>query len=415
MTEATGQFPRERIVTALRAGADWLVDAAQITPGRDFTDPHGYPHGDYTGAFRTEYDTRTKVWSINGPAFHTGQAIRALLVAARRTGDRRFRDAAVLGGEFLLRERISEVGHPQQGLLMSLEQNDDEINVQVTLEALSGLIDLFDESGEQRYLDAVRESVDLLLDGAYLPDERLMRDHYSLRQRAFFGDADNDLPGRAMLDDAVLLKLAERTGESRYREVFLAMADRLLEEEGPRGTWLRFPPWRPEQQKVHNRKNWWWGHPLLAAHDATSEGRYLDGAIRAADWYLDAQNLDGGLYYAPAPDGRHSSFGLCTSVVAVATLFWIDLWQRLGNERYREGIARAVPYLLGSQFATDGEDPDIRGAFFEAPNPPDGSLSPGFQVRDIATIFAVRALDAVLADELLGTDLASDVSASMPW
>ena len=45
----------------------------------------------------------------------------------------------------------------------------------------------------------------------------------------------------------------------------LAMADRLLREEGPTGTWLRFPPWPPELGRVHGRKSWWWGWPLLAA------------------------------------------------------------------------------------------------------------------------------------------------------
>ncbi|CAA9560264.1 MAG: hypothetical protein AVDCRST_MAG73-3638 [uncultured Thermomicrobiales bacterium] len=409
------QSTHDRLTTALRCATDWLVDIAQVGPGRPFGDPKGYPHADYTGAMRTEYDTKTRRWTVNGPAFHTGQAVRALLVAAGRTGDTRYREAAIRGGAFLLRERIDEAGHPQRGLLLSLEQNDDEINVQVTWEALSGLLDLHEATGDGVYLGAVRTSADLLLDGAYLPEERLMRDHYSLRQRAFVGDADNELPGRAMLDDAVLLRLSERTGEARYREAFLAMADRLLEEEGPPGTWLRFPPWRPEQRKIHNRKSWWWGHPLLAAFDATGDERYLAGATRAGDWYLRTQTVDGALYYAPDPDERHRAFEMCTSVVAVAILFWADLWRRTDEPRFRAGIRRALPYLLAAQFGADAGDPDVVGAFFESPNPPDGTVAPGFQVRDLATVFGVRALNAVLELGDFDEPRGERENAGMPW
>jgi rhamnogalacturonyl hydrolase YesR len=401
---------------ALRRGAAWLAGTCQVSrPEQAFVDPKGYPHGDYDGAMRTEYDTRSRTWSVNGPCFHTGQAVRALLVAERRTGEVHYRDAAIRGGAFLLRERIADEGHPQRGLLKSLEQNDDEVNVQVTIEALSGLLDLHGATGDPTYLAAVRQSADLLLDGAYLPDERLMRDHYSLRRGAFVGDEENALPGRAMVDDAVLDRLTTATDDGRYRAAFLEMADRLLEEEGPAGTWLRFPPWRERVGRVHGRKNWWWGHPLLAAFDAAREQRYLDGAVRAAGWYLEAQNLDGGLYYTPSPDGRHNSFGLCTSVVACAVLFWADLWRRLGDDRYLAPIARGTGYLLAAQFAADVPDPDVRGAFFEAPHAPDGSLAPGYQVRDLATIFAIRALDAVLdIPVLLDPDVAW-ADTSMAW
>ena len=407
---------RARCLEALEHAAVWLRDTAQVHgPGQPFENPAGYPHADFTGAMRTEYDTKTRVWSTNGPVFHSGQAIRALLVARRRLADPSYLAAAVAAGEFLLRERIQQPDHGQRGLLMSLEQNDDEINVQVTVEALSGLLDLHAETGDGRYLAAVRQSLDILIRDAYLPGERLMLDHFSLSRREFFHDRENAVAGRAVLDDAVLLRLSVATGDERYRDVFLAMADRLLDEEGPPGTWLRFPPWEERVGRIHNRKSWWWGWPLLSAHDATGERRYLEGAIRAGDWYRSGQNLDGGIYYTPTPDGRHNSFGLCTSVVAVAVLLWTDLLRRTGDDGYLPAIERGVGFLLAAQFDQQVADPDVRGALFESPRPPDGSLAPGFRVRDIAAIFAVRALDAVLDLDELSSGAEAWADTSMAW
>ena len=414
---------REQCEMALQRGAAWLIDAAQIPAGgraaAPFDDPLDYPHGDYAGAIRTEYDTKTRRWSMNGPTWHAGQAIRAMLVAERRLGDPRYRAAALAAADFMLRERLADPPEVA-GMILTYEGDNVHANVEVGFEGISGLLDLHDATGEARWLDAARAAADALLAG-YQPAEGLVYDHYHVPTRRFVGDPDNPNPGRAMLDDATLAKLARATGEARYADLYLAMADRLLREEGPAGTWLRFPPWRPEIGRVHGRKSWWWGWPLLAAHDLARErgedgARYLAGAIRAAEWYLHGQNLDGGAYYTPDTAGRHNSYGLCTSVSAVSILFWADLWRRTGEDRWLAGIRRAVGYLLRTQFAPDVEDANVRGAFFESLNKPDGSLAPGFQVRDIAAIFGIRALDTVLdIPELLAAEGEEWADTTMKW
>lgn len=397
--------------TAFVRAAAWLAFVAPVRGAETpFAAPIPYPHGDYVGATRTEYDTKARRWSLNGPVWHTGQAIRAMLVAGRRLGDDRYREAAVRSGEFMLREQRDD------GLLLSFEDRADRVNVQVTFEAISGLLDLHTATGDDRYLTAARRATDFILDGGWLPDASLIRDHYTLDPPAFVGDAENKLPGRAMLDDATLLRLADATGDDRYRDMFIAMARRILREEGPPGTWLQFPPWEPAVGRIHARKSWWWGWPLLGAYDATGEQPFMDAAVRAGDYYLRTANLDGGHYYTPNPEGRHNSYGVCVSVAACAGLLWHDLWRRTGDDvKYLPAIRRSVGFLLAAQFADDVEDANVRGALFESLNVPDGSLAPGFRVRDIAAIFALRLWDAALdTPELLaGNDPWLDTT--MKW
>lgn len=109
---------RVACLDALVRASNWIVDSAQIhRDDQEFENPEKYPHGSFLGAMRTEYDTSTQLWTVNGPVFHSGQAIRALMTANRRTGDHRFMESALLAGEFLMRERIDEPGHPHNGLL----------------------------------------------------------------------------------------------------------------------------------------------------------------------------------------------------------------------------------------------------------------------------------------------------------
>lgn len=400
----------------LLAAARWLANTARIVPGReDVQDPYRYPvpQGGYLGAVRNEYDTRTGVWYLNGPVWHTGQSIRAVLIAWRRTGDPALLKAALAMGEYIARNVVSDPDDPDYGLLLAYEGDNVTVNNQTVLETLPGLLDLADATDDESWLDLARRAADVVLRG-FLPDEGLVVDHYHVAERRFFHDPDNPLPGRIMLDDAALVMLTERTGDARYGDAFLAMAERGLREEDPPGTWIVFPPWHRDTGRQHIRCSWWWGRPMLTAYDLTGDRRFLDAAVRAGTWYLDNQNLDGGFYYATLRDGRHGSFALATSGAAVAAILWADLHARTNDPVYLEAIGRSLRFLAAAQFSDEADDPNVRGALWETLNVPDGTTRPGFRVRDIASIFAVRAWDRLITDQLIPDEIAP-LNNAMPW
>lgn len=396
-------------------GAHWLAHTARIRSDADrYEDPRDYPHNGYRGAIRNEYDTKTKRWLLNGPVWHSGQAIRSLLAAHRHLGDPPLLDAALDMGRYVVANIVDAPGQPNHGLLLAYEGENFTVNNQTVFETLLGLIDLGAATGDASWTRAAQRAADFTLRGFH-ENEGLIYDHYHVARAEFIRDADNAYPGRPLLDGCALVELAAATGEKRYERVFLAMAERALREEHPSGNWMKFPPWHPDSGRMHIRTSWWWGYPLVKAYDLTKEQRFWDGFVRVGDWYLAQQNLDGGFYYSPLISGKHVSFGFATSGAAVSSIIWSELFARTGESKYRDAVNRSFGFLLAAQFSPAAADPDIRGALWETPNPPDGTECPGFYIRDIATIFAIQAADRALATDGLLQDVAPSWDHSMPW
>jgi len=408
---------REQAEQLMTGAANWLAQIARVRDASHaYDDPRSYPvpDGGYIGAVRNEYDTKTRTWYLNGPVWHTGQAIRAVLIEYRRSGDAALLEAARAMGEYVLRNIVDDPGHPNHGLMLSYEGDNATSNMQVTFETLPGLFDLADATGEPRWIDAARQAADFALQG-FNPDEGLIADHYHVAEQRFIIDPDNVLPGRIALDDSALAELSDRTDDPRYRDTFLLMAERSLRDEDPAGTWIVYPPWHRDTGRLHIRASWWWGYSLLTAYEQSGDERFLQGAIRAGDWYRAQQHLDGGFPYSPLLDGRHGTFAVATSGSAVSTIMWCDLFERTGNPEYLDAIRRSLRFLFAAFLDESNADPNVRGALWETLNVPDGSTTPGYRVRDIAPIFAIRALDRALRlSELADIDIAP-LDNAMPW
>lgn len=396
-------------------GARWLAQVARVKSLDDqFLDPRSYPTADYIGAIRNEYDTKSRTWSVNGPVWHTGQAVRALLIAYRHTRDLSLRDAGTEMGRYIVRNIVVAPGEQNHNLMLAYEGDNFTVNNQTVFETIPGLLDLAQALGDSSYVEHASRAADFAL-GGFLPSEGLITDHYNVNEARFVQDKDNPLPGRPLLDDGALHQLGKETGDDRYTQIFLTMADRALREENPPGSWIIFPPWNQQTGRLHIRTSWWWGYPLLLAYDLSKDLRFWEASVRVGDWYLAQQNHDGGFYYSPLINRKHTSFGLATSGAAVASIIWSDLFTRTGNLKYKDAINRSIRFLLAAQFSDESVDPNTCGALWETIHPPDGTVCPGFLIRDIATIFAIRALDKVLSVENLLEEGEESWDNSMRW
>jgi hypothetical protein len=348
------------------------------------------------GVMRGEYDTKNRQWALYGPFWHTGQAVRVLLMAYEMTGDEKYLKHALLGGDYMTRYQVLDKSDKKLYGFMHGKKFKDA-NTASQVEGFMAIYDLYKVTGDKKWLESFRLGVDWVARYAYLPGEGLFYNGYSPAEDKF-APIERSRPTN---DDAVFGYAYLEFKDPSYKQIFKEVSDRLLKDEDPPGNWMKYPPCIPDvfegRGRMHPRHAWWWGYPMLTAYDIFGEKKYLDAAERAAQWYIDNDNLDGGYYYNVTKEGgKHLSYDFCTSAVGCAVIMWTDLYKRTGEKMYRDAIETSLGFLIRAQFNQNVKDRNIRGAFFESMLPPDGTMCPGFYFRDISTIFASRAMLEVL-------------------
>ncbi|NLG29341.1 MAG: hypothetical protein GX557_15635, partial [Chloroflexi bacterium] len=329
------------------------------------------------------------------PVWHTGQAVKALVLAHRVLQEDWLLAGARAGAEFILGAQVSAADDPDAGLILAYEDDPAKVNTSAVLEALEGLLLLGDATGEARYSDAASAAARWVAARAYQGDG-LFVDSYDPASRTF-APYRYGTRGRPLAEDAVLLQVATRSGDARLRAIFLEVCERLLRDEDPPGNWINYSPCDPVRGNLHPRHAYWWGRPLIDAWRATGDRRYLACALRCGEYYRQAQRRDGGLFRGTYRDFTTDSFGHATSGMACAMLLWRELDQALPEPRFADAYQRGLRHCLTMQFS-DVQDANLRGCILEKVLPPDGTDRSPYYVRDLGTIFFVQAISLYLSD-----------------
>lgn len=89
--------------------------------------------------------------------------------------------------------------------------------------------------------------------------------------------------------------------------------------------------------------------------------RYIDAAQRCADAAIERLRPDGFLPGQIAIDGSPAAGYCCLTGNCQFSIVWAKLFDRTGNEKYRQAVIRALDYVMSCQ-DVDSADLDIRGA-----------------------------------------------------
>ncbi|MFP4248144.1 MAG: pectate lyase [Armatimonadota bacterium] len=181
------------------------------------------------------------------------------------------------------------------------------------------------------------------------------------------GVADIDLMERANRYEterppvyaATSLAAYEATGEERFRELFLEVADLCVAMKQPEGGYAR-RAWvkrvgaeetQSDRMTYRNSRSLKAVTVVLQAYDLTGEQRYLESAIETAEFTLAAQHPEGAWQSDyPAPEGTYLELLMLNDLVTISSVRELMLVHRYtGDPRYMEAIRRTGQWFIDWQ------------------------------------------------------------------
>jgi hypothetical protein len=157
----------EELRKSLEKACSWITDVAQVKdeavlPGESRT--HG--HRRWTGAIRGEYRVSDRRWGYFCPVWHTGQAVKALVMASDVLGDGLLA-AAKAGADFIVGNAIRD--GEDAGLVLAYEDDPERINTSAILECLDGLFMLSEKTGTAQYRETAAAFIRVMPIGGAAP------------------------------------------------------------------------------------------------------------------------------------------------------------------------------------------------------------------------------------------------------
>ncbi len=383
------QPKKEEVVSAINSCAGYIANTILDKNGRS----------------RCDYNLTEGKWYDYEVPWHTGQAVYALLAAYKATGNKKFLDAAVRGGNWWTGMEIKD--NPKLKGMVGAWHGDfiggDDFVFATVSDGTPGIYELSRVTGNKKYAQVATNAAAWMLANMYYPEKGVCYDVIDAKTGEVMKEnspfwAAKDKTKQSLFDvsrpntEGWLFKDAyEFSGDAKFKDAFLLLCNSLVNLQGPEGLWMQFMPNFIDVGSFHPRFNLWYAESLLEAYDMTKDKKYLEAAAKVARVHAKAQQKDGTLYYEHYINGKAPEKGsICGSGVAFSGILWMRLVKE-GYTEFKENIEKSAQWILKNRYATNHPDPNLRGGVIETrARFKNGKI--WLVNRDIGTSFSVRFL-----------------------
>jgi hypothetical protein len=361
---------------------------------------------DADGKARGDYRWADGRWRDYEAAWHTGQAIEALLAAWLESRDPTLLARARAAGDWWVAQEFR--AGPLKGLVNAA--HGDRLGALINFTTIGngtpGLFRLSRVTGDRRYADTATRSIRWLIANTEVPGDTGL--YYNIVDPAtgrVWTDRSPHHPGvarpsitqvaRPNIEGSPFLDACRHSGDRSLCARHLRLARHTAARQHASGFWMEFEPNDPATGTVHPRFNSWNAEALLEAHALDPDPRFLDAALRTARANARLMRSDGSFDYVQTLGGASGSASPTGSATAFAGLLWLRL-RALGHREFEPQIHAAARWLIANRFPADHPDPNLRGLVTELRTKREDGRTIVLQ-RDLGTIFAARFLAAYLA------------------
>ena len=345
------EIEKEQVINAIEKAIKWVLSIQK---------ENGSFHGDF-------------IW-------HDGEAIRALIYTYRRTKDEKLLSSAKKAGDFLLSLQNLDKNSKLYGTYETPAYTPrNQIAPSDIYEAFSGIIELYKETKQEKYLKSVCLAADWIIKNQYSPG--VIGQVFDIGKWEHL----NPLP---IHDDASFLMLYEITKDEKYLKVFKDQINFIVENQNLLGEWYCGHYYFKEARPSSGRTLYWLTYPILMAYKFLKEDYLIPPLIRSIDRIVRLQLWDGSIPAGIATDGSwtgkdEGNDGTATAMCAMILLECSILFK---EKRYLNSGLKAIKFILDNQL------PD--GEFYHSRLFRENKWQP-FQ-RDISTFFGIIALEKYL-------------------
>lgn len=324
------------------------------------------------GSFNRQYDCTHKTYDLVYNEI-TGYGISTLVYLYLYTGNQQHLQMAIEAADYLLSiqcldSTLEEYGGIPHSLSLDGSQCNQQYYTFDNAMCLQGLIDLYILTNNERYLNGSSLIADWLLimqiaNGSFLAmydAETKLKEHPS---QLFAGDQ-----GCLHAKHAIgLLKLADASGSNKYDESAKKVCDWVLSLQRENGAFWA----NPSRRYVFTHAHCYATEGLLYAYHILERDEFLQAALKAGEWLLQAQKSDGALLknYSDKTVRIHrrimKSFSATrvTDATSQVVRIWCILYSLTGDKKFLEGAKRAIAFLTTMQ-CLDSSDAGMRGGFY---------------------------------------------------
>ncbi len=344
----TDELKKQFSTSAVKV-ADWLVHN-QVTNGYDANHGRFIATVDVT---KPDGTTFASDWMI-------GAASMGLLMMYHRSGDEKYLEAAKRAGQYLLTLQIVDPRNPRfYGAFREDTPQSTWCHPRDGLTAAWALLWLYQETGDERYLDSVKlfnrwftheamdrgwpawsfyfneRQPDYLQGSFHGGDAAYFFDYYRVT-----GDATYNERGMKFILDYAMEKFIMPDG--RVRVIY----------DADTGNYIEDGKTFDGMQKMHRHNDDFMSISLLDGYCMYKDSRYLKRAEAYARWLISEQREDGGFGTPDVPPAA-----------ATAPNFLVDLYMITKKEEYLKAAVKAGTYLVTQQELSK-ENEKVYGGFY---------------------------------------------------